>query len=92
MRYMNLTEHAQKRKQQRGISDLQIELIRAFGDDHYQKGGCTLSYISEKKIRQLRDAVDKLTTSTIASVKSPDEIDVTYMHMHHRIYKTQFAA
>lgn len=30
----NLTEHAQKRKQQRGFSDLQVELIRVFGEDY----------------------------------------------------------
>lgn len=48
MRAQSFTEHAQKRKQQRGISDLQVELIRTFGDDHFQKGGCSLSFISAK--------------------------------------------
>lgn len=86
----NLTEHAQKRKQQRGITDLQIELIRAFGDDHYQKGGCSLSFISERKLTQLRNALDKLANVTL--VKTPTESVVTVMHMDRRIHKTRYAA
>lgn len=86
----NLTEHAQKRKQQRGISDLQIDLIRYFGADHYQKGGCSLSYIDEKTIKLLRCAIDKL--DKVAMVKTPSEYVATVMHMDRRIHKTQYVA
>ena len=85
-----LTEHAQKRKQQRGISDLQIELIRSFGDDHYQKGGCVLSFIAEKKLVQLREAIDRLSGMTI--VKSPREEVVTVMRMGRRVTRTEYVA
>jgi hypothetical protein len=54
MNARKLTEHAQRRKQQRGISDLQVELILAFGDDHYQKGGASLSYISVHHTKKSR--------------------------------------
>ena len=90
MRNLNLTEHAQKRKQQRGITDLQIALIRTFGVDHYQKGGCSLSYIPEKKLIQLRNALDNL--SQIALVNGVNEETVTVMHMDRRINKTAYAA
>lgn len=90
MRSYNTTEHAQKRKQQRGISDLKIELIQAFGDDHYQKGGCSLSYISEKKLNQLRQAIDMLTK--VAIVKDASERVVTVMHKEKRISTTKYAA
>lgn len=90
MRSQSLTEHAQKRKQQRGITDLQIELIRTFGDDHYQKGGCSLSYISEKKLAQLRHALDKL--NNLALVKESTERVVSVMHMDRRIHKTGYVA
>lgn len=90
MRANILTEHAQKRKQQRGFTDLQIELIRTFGEDHYQKGGCSLSFISEKKLTQLRQALDKL--SNVALVKDDSERCVTIMIMDRRIHKTQHAA
>jgi hypothetical protein len=90
MRAQSFTEHAQKRKQQRGISDLQVELIRTFGDDHYQKGGCSLSFISAKKLTQLRHALDKL--SNVALVKAPSEDVVTIMHMERSINRTRYAA
>jgi hypothetical protein len=86
----NLTAHAQKRKQQRGISDLQIELIHHFGSDHYQKGGCSLSYVDERTIKQLRAAIDRL--EKVAMVKTPTESVATVMHLVHRIHKTQYAA
>lgn len=88
--FHNLTEHAQKRKQQRGISDLQIDLIRYFGADHYQKGGCSLCYIDEKTIKQLRWAIDNL--DKVAMVKTPTEHVATVMHMDKRIHTTQSVA
>ncbi|MDO8263401.1 MAG: hypothetical protein Q7T21_09250 [Gallionella sp.] len=86
----NLTEHAQRRKQQRGITDMQIDLIRYFGSDHYQKGGCSLSYIDEKTIKQLRCAIDKLANTAI--VKTPREHVATVMHMDRRIHTTKYVA
>ena len=86
----NLTEHAQKRKQQRGISDLQIDLIRHFGVDHYQKGGCNLSYIDERTIKLLRNAIDNL--AKVAMVKTPSDYVATVLHMNRRIHKTQYLA
>jgi hypothetical protein len=86
----NLTAHAQKRKQQRGISDLQMELIHHFGADHYQKGGCSLSYVDERTIKQLRSALDRL--EKVAMIKTPTERVLTVMHMDQRIRKTQYAA
>ena len=90
MKTNNLTEHAQDRKQQRGINDMQISLINMFGEDHYQKGGCCLAYIPEKKLIQLRKAIDKL--SNVAVVKDSSERGITTMHMDRRIYKTGYVA
>lgn len=86
----NLTEHAQQRKQQRGVTDVQIALINMFGENHYQKGGCSLSYIPEKKLAEIRRAVDKLCN--IALVKDASERGITTMHMDRRIYKTGYVA
>lgn len=69
---------------------MQIELIRTFGDDHYQKGGCSLSYISEKKLTQLRHALDKL--NNLALVKEGTEKIVSVMHMDRRIHKIRYVA
>lgn len=90
MNARKLTEHAQRRKQQRGISDLQVELILAFGDDHYQKGGASLSYISGRKINQLREALDRI--ENVAIVKTPTEGIATVMHMERRIRSTEYVA
>jgi hypothetical protein len=86
MTSFRMTEHAQRRVQQRGISALQIELITTFGDDHYQKGGCHLSFLSEKRLAQLRQAIDKL--SGIALIKGEAECVVTAMRMDRRIRHT----
>jgi hypothetical protein len=85
-----LTEHAQGRKQQRGISDLQIDLIRYFGADHYQKGGCNLSYIDAKVLKQLRCAIDGL--SNVGMVKTPSERVATVLRINRRICKTDYTA
>ncbi len=90
MRTQSMTQHAQARKQQRGISDLQIELIGHFGDDHYQKGGGNLSFISERKLAELRSAIDKL--HNVALVKGASERVVTAMHMQHKIGRTLYVA
>ncbi len=87
---LHRTEHAKKRQQQRGINDLQIDLIHYFGVDHYQKGGDTLSYVDEKMIHQLRCAIDKL--NKVAIVKTPNQQVITALHMHRQIRTTQLAA
>ena len=86
----HLTAHAQKRKQQRGIDAMKLELIKYFGTDHYQKGGCSLSYIDGKTIQQLRAAIDNL--DKVATIKTPAESIATVMHMDRRIRTTQYAA
>lgn len=90
MRSNHLTAHAQKRKQQRGILDLQLELIHHFGVDRYQKGGYHLSFIPERKLTELRDAIDKLRN--VAIVKGQADDGVSVMHMDKRIRTTRYAA
>lgn len=90
MKPLALTHHARKRSQQRGISELQIQLIGAFGQDHYQPGGCTFSYIPLKRLQQLREAIDRL--HAIALVKTPDEAVATVMHMERRIGRTDYVS
>lgn len=90
MRRANLTEHAQKRRQQRGVSEMQIQLISCFGSDQYQKGGCTLARISDETLREIRRALDGL--EKVALIKSPEERVVTIMHQNRHIRATQFVA
>ena len=85
-----LTEHARQRQQQRGISELQIELLHSFGEDHYQKGGDSLCFIPEKKLSQLRSALEKM--SNVALVKSGGGHVITVMHMDRQIYRTRSVA
>jgi hypothetical protein len=87
---LKMTEHAQHRKQQRGVTDIQLQLIHAFGEDHYQKGGCCLTSIPEKTTQKIRAALDGL--NSIAIVKCGNERVVTVMHRDQRIHKTAYAA
>ena len=83
-----LTQHAQMRKQQRGVSDMAIRLLSEFGTDHYQKGGCSLSYIDEKTIRQIRSALDNI--QSLALVKTPKETVATVMRVDKKIRTTEY--
>lgn len=90
MKPLPLTHHARKRSQQRGISALQIQLIGLFGQDHYQGGGCTLSYIPRKVLQELREALDRL--DAVALVKTPQEAVATVLHLEKRISHTGYAS
>jgi hypothetical protein len=82
MKRTDLTAHARARAQQRAISDLKIELLRVFGEDHYQKGGTWVSYIPREKCAQLRRALNKL--DAVAMVKDGSDKAITVMHMDKR--------
>lgn len=85
-----MTLHAKARIQQRGISELKVQLLHYFGEDHLQKGGCTLSYIPEKKLRLLRQAIDRL--ADVQVVKSSEDRVITAMHRTRHTRTTEYAA
>jgi hypothetical protein len=85
-----LTRHAQRRSSQRGIRDIQIQLIQLFGVDHVQKGGSVLSFIPERLIHQLRSAIDRCDGVSI--IKADDESVVTVMHLDRRVATTEWSA
>ena len=90
MRSKDLTSHARARQQQRGLTETQIELLRYFGEAHYQKGGCSVVYIPEKKLIQLRQAIDKLHNKSL--INSSGERVITCMHKSRRIETTEYVA
>jgi hypothetical protein len=49
---MRLTSHAQKRKQQRGFSNLSIEIIRNFGRIDSAPGGAVKIFLGKKESQQ----------------------------------------
>ena len=85
-----LASHATTRAQQRCISEMQMELIRMFGEDHYQKGGSHLAYVSDKQLKLLRKAIDQL--ASVQLIKGKDERVVTAMHRTRRTHTTAYAA
>lgn len=87
---LRLTRHAAQRCRQRGINDLQVTLVSLFGDDHYQSGGCTLSFIPRRRLRELRAAIDRL--EAVALVKAPGEEVVTVIHLDRPVRCTDFAS
>jgi len=84
------THHAKQRMQQRAISQLQIELIEAFGDDHYQKGGSYYCYIPKKRLKELRRAIDGL--ENIKAVKGDADKLITAMHGDRKVRTTEYVA
>ena len=83
MESINLTEHAQKRMQQRGISELMVQLIETFGRYDYQQGGCEHCYVPKNTVRALRRAIDKLDNQSL--VIAPDGGVVTAQHRFRKI-------
>lgn len=84
------TRHAKQRMQQRGISNIQMQLIQLFGEDHLQKGGSYYSYVPEEMIRKLQAALGGL--NSIAIVKSSDEAVITVMHKTQKMRATSYVA
>ena len=85
-----LTLHAQQRVAQRGIRQVQIDLINLFGVDHLQKGGGMLCLIPDRTIAELRAALDRC--SGVALVKGEGDAVVTAFHQDRRINHTEWAA
>lgn len=84
------TVHAQKRMQQRAISEMQIKLIEIFGESKYQKGGTYYGFVPEKILVKLRHAIDKLPK--VAAVYSDSDKLITVMHEKRHVSKTLYAA
>jgi hypothetical protein len=85
-----VSKHAQRRLQQRGISEDVVRLIEAFGRFHYQKGGSELAYIDNKRVSELRKALDKV--AGVQLVISESNKVVTAMHQTRRARTTQYVA
>ena len=82
--YGALTDHARKRMQQRGISSLQTTLLEVLGVFKDQKGGDQLGSIDARKLRELRQAIDRL--EGVLLVTSGRGTAITAMHRTRRIH------
>ncbi len=89
MTKINVTEHAKKRMQQRAISEMKIRLIEEFGITQYQKGGANISYIPEKTLLELRQALNNL--GNVQLILGEQDLIITAMHETRRVKKTQYS-
>jgi hypothetical protein len=90
MNQLIATRHAKERMQQRGITEMQMQLIHCFGIDRLQKGGSYLSYVPAQTIREIRAALDGLGSRAV--VKSENEIVITAMHQTRKVRTTNYSA
>ena len=90
MKPIQSTAHARERQQQRGISDLKLQLIQQFGTFKLQKGGSHIAYIDRKTLVQLRRAIDKLDGKV--AVVGESEYVISVMPQTRRINTTDYAA
>lgn len=90
MNHLLATRHAKERMQQRGISEMQIQLIHFFGEDRLQKGGSYLSYVPEETIRKIRATLDGL--GSVAIIKSEQESVITVIHQDRKVRSTSYRA
>ena len=85
-----VSEHAQRRLQQRAISDDMVRLINAFGRYHYQKGGSEIAYIDSKRVSEIRKALDKVDGVQLV-ISESNEV-VTAMHQTRKTRTTRYVA
>jgi len=90
MNTKQVTRHANKRMQQRGITDIQLQLVEMFGTGLHQTGGATYAFVPEKVLAELRHAVDRLRDVRLISGEKGQL--VTVFHESRRVHKTQLAA
>lgn len=90
MQNLIATRHALVRKQQRGITEMQMQLLYFFGKDHLQKGGSHLTYVPEQTIREIRAALDGLGSRQL--VKSASETVITVMNRTRKTRTTSYKA
>ena len=76
----DLTNHARRRMAQRAIDETVVQLIEAFGESRYQKGGSEVLQIRRDVLAQLRSAVDR--AKDVIVVKGDHDRVVTVMHAH----------
>lgn len=90
MKNLISTRHARERMQQRGISEMQMQLVHFFGEDRLQKGGSFLSFVPAETIQKIRAALDGL--GSVAIVKSDKESLITVMHQTRKVRTTSYKA
>lgn len=88
MQNLSATRHAKARMQQRGITEMQIQLLNYFGEDHLQKGGCYHTYVPEETIRKIRAALDGLSSRQM--IKSAADEVITVMHQTRKTRTTSY--
>jgi len=76
---LDRTKHAQTRIQQRGFSDLAIELIEVFGKPTTQKGGTELLRIPAQLVENLRKAINHVDGASIVFNPETNKI-ITAQH------------
>lgn len=76
MNTLRLTAHAQKRMQQRCISELQVQLIDTFGRTFEQKGGTQCAFIPRDTIAALRRALETIEGMRLVSSDAGQAITV----------------
>jgi hypothetical protein len=85
-----LTRHAHQRLAQRGIQQLQVDLIHLFGVDHLQQGGTMYSFIPERTIAELKEALERC--ARVALIKGDGEHLITAFHQTRKIRHTGWVA
>ena len=86
---MNMTIHATKRRQQRGIQACHIKLITAFGTTEIRPGNAIASYLDDRGMKDLENVLrqglqllDKIKGQVV--IESDGKI-VTCYHQHKRL-------
>ena len=87
---MNMTHHAQKRRQQRAIVPFLIDLLRDFGKCEPAGGGTTRMYfdkIARRRVKAHMGPLARLVNDhlDVYVVASPEEQIITVAHLTKRI-------
>lgn len=73
-----ITKHATVRQQQRGITDLQVLLLKFFGEQNYKGCGVSELRISKKRRAEIVQALDKATNKALVISIDSETIITAY--------------
>lgn len=63
---MKLSKHATRRKSQRGLHDLEVDLVLFAGEIEHAPGGATRRVLTAKKVKAMHRALDRIPRGAAA--------------------------
>lgn len=86
---MTMTNHAEKRQQQRSISDLEVELLLMYGREVHHGDGCVMTYLDkraykrlERDVKRVAQRLERLKNEFLVDAEGEAVVTVGHRYRH----------